>query len=263
MTKQCNKSGMTLVEIIVAMTLLAIMSTMFIVGAVGARKVNAENYKRSEEMYTQAVDAEQYNNNYNYDVDKIRVNKYNGKSGTDNAFKLEADFCDSIVWSTDSYAFKAKLNSVDEDAGYQLKFLQGKDSSVSPNVSNGVYWVKFYNDSGTDLANFAETPELTGGKFFDANNNSSGNHVMLNTVNGSISQFGVIIGSIDYFAFTENAGIYDAATHTPSISDFVINSTNFDKFCEEKDGTKTGFIVIHYTGGNTYLNQAEFDATTP
>ena len=85
---------------------------------------------------------------------------------------------------------------IDEDAGYQLKFLQGKDINITPNPEKSVYWVKFYNNSGADMNFYALTPELTGGKFFDVNNNSSGNSLLIPIGDGGNQQFGVVLSGV-------------------------------------------------------------------
>lgn len=255
-----NKKGVTLVEVIIAMTLMAMMAGMLVTIAVQAKNTNRDNYIRSNEMNTQAVNAEQYNNNKNYNMSEIKVNKYVGSGQSDNTFALKADFGSGITWNTTAYGFKSKLNDIDKDAGYQMKFLQGKDANVAPDASVGVYWVKFYNDSGAELTNFVETPAGTGGSFFDVNKNVSGARVIMTTGIGGVSQFGFIISGADYFGFTEtnDAGLYDA-THTAGMSDYIV--TNLDHFCEkDASGNQTGFVIIHYMGGSTYYNQAEYEA---
>ena len=87
-----NKKGVTLVEVIIAMTLMGMMAGMLVTIAVQAKNTNRDNYIRSREMNTQAVDAEQYNNNKNYNMNEIKVNKYVGAGQADNTFNLEADF---------------------------------------------------------------------------------------------------------------------------------------------------------------------------
>lgn len=261
--KKHNKKGVTLVEVIIAMTLLSMMAGMLVTVAVNAKNTNRDNYFRSKEMNEQALNAEQYNDAKNYDMNDIKVNKYVGDGQTDNDFALEADWGDGIKWNTTAYGYKTKLNSIDSKAGYQLKFLQGTNVNITPNVNNGEYWVKFYNDSGAEITNFVMTPTTTGGKFFDANNNSSGNSVPLTTGIGGVSQFGFIATSSgDYFGFTETNDDLYSASHVPSTSDFILsNETTFKKYCEtDSNGNLTGYIVIHYMGGTTYLTQAEFDA---
>lgn len=253
-----NEKGMTLVEVIVAMTLLGIMSGMFVTAAVYAAKANRDNYFRANEMATQAVDAAEFNSAKNYDMNEIRVSENNASGTADNSFTLEADF-GTVSWSTTAYGYKSKLNDIDEDAGYQLKFFEGQDTAVSPDPSNGIYWVKFYNDSGVDLINYAETPELTGGVFFDVNKNSTGNSLLLNTPTGSISQFGFKASGPDLFGFTMSPGLYDA-DHSMSVDDIMIESSDFEKFCEkDASNNKTGYIIIHFNGSD-YLSQSEFES---
>ena len=74
-----NKKGMTLVEVIIAMALLSGMSAMLVTVAVAAKKQNLENYYRNNEMYTQAVNAEQYNDNKTVNMNELKVNKFSSK----------------------------------------------------------------------------------------------------------------------------------------------------------------------------------------
>ncbi len=258
-----NQKGMTLVEIIVAMTLLGIMSGMFVTAAVYAVKSNAQNYQRDKEMHTQAVDAAQYNDNKNYDMDDLKVNKLIASGTTSNEFTLTADFGSGIKWETTAYGFKSKLNNYQKNVSYQLKFFQGKNTSVQPDASKGIYWVKFYNDCGVDTLGYVETPETVGGRFFDVNSTTAGNTLLLNTPTGSKSEFGFVAasaGMTDFFGFSENGGMY-ADDYASLGNEFKITDANFDYYCEvDADGNKTGYIIIHYTGVGTYLNQADFDA---
>lgn len=43
---------------------------------------------------------------------------------------------------------------------------------------------------------YALTPELTGGKFFDVNNNSSGNSLLIPIGDGGNQQFGVVLSGV-------------------------------------------------------------------
>ena len=60
-------------------------------------------------------------------ANELKVNKFSSSGKTTNEFALEADFGSGIKFNTTAYGFKAKLNNIDEDAGYQLKFLRVRD----------------------------------------------------------------------------------------------------------------------------------------
>ena len=83
-----NKKGMTLVEVIIAMALLSGMSAMLVTVAVAAKRQNLENYYRNNEMYTQAVNAEQYNDNKTVNMNELKVNKFSSSGKTTNEFAL-------------------------------------------------------------------------------------------------------------------------------------------------------------------------------
>ena len=162
-----------------------------------------------------------------------------------------------IKFNTTFYGFKAKLNNIDEDAGYQLKLLfQGKDVNITPNPEKSVYWVKFYNNSGADMNFYALTPELTGGKFFDVNNNSSGNSLLIPIGDGGSQQFGVVLSGVtgsDYFGFSQSSDLYSKDSHPPMRSAFKITDATFDHYLEkDASGKATGYVVIHYMGGSDY-----------
>ena len=224
-----NKKGMTLVEDIIAMALLSGMSAMLVTVAVAAKRQNLENYYRNNEMYTQAVNAEQYNDNKTVNMNELKVNKFSSSGKTTNEFALEADFGSGIKFNTTAYGFKAKLNNIDEDAGYQLKFLQGKDINITPNPEKSVYWVKFYNNSIGD---------------------------------GGNQQFGVVLSGVtgsDYFGFSQSSDLYSSAP-TADAAAFKITDATFDHYLEkDASGKATGYVVIHYMGGSDYKNQAEYD----
>ena len=47
-------------------------------------------------MYTQAVNAEQYNDNKTVNMNELKVNKFSSSGKTTNEFALEADFGSGI-----------------------------------------------------------------------------------------------------------------------------------------------------------------------
>ena len=109
---------------------------------------------------------------------------------------------------------------------------------------------------------YALTPELTGGKFFDVNNNSSGNSLLIPIGDGGNQQFGVVLSGVtgsDYFGFSQSSDLYSDAP-TADAAAFKITNTTFDHFLEkDASGKATGYVVIHYMGGSDYKNQADYD----
>ena len=258
-----NESGMTLVEIIVAMALLGVMSSMFVTTAVFASRSNANNYNRDKEMHAQAVDAAQYNDHKTYEVYDLKVNKNNAAGTNSNQFTLKADFGGGIVWETKTNGFKAKRNNYQKGTSYQLKFFDSGSLDIKPDPTKGIYWIRYYNDSGTDMLQYVNTPETVGGRFFDVNSNTAGNEMLVNTPTGGKAEFGIVVtaGQTDIFGFSENGDLY-TDDHIMTENDHKFTSTDFEKFLEvDAEGNKTGFVVIHYNGGDEYLNQAEYEAS--
>ena len=111
---------------------------------------------------------------------------------------------------------------------------------------------------------YALTPELTGGKFFDVNNNSSGNSLLIPVGDGGNQQFGVVLSGVtgsDYFGFSQSSDLYSDAP-TADTAAFKITKDTFKYFLEkDASGNPTGYVVIHYMGGANYKNQADYDAS--
>ena len=109
---------------------------------------------------------------------------------------------------------------------------------------------------------YALTPELTGGKFFDVNNNSSGNSLLIPIGDGGNQQFGVVLSGVtgsDYFGFSQSSDLY-SSTPTADAAAFKITDATFDHYLEkDASGKATGYVVIHYMGGSDYKNQADYD----
>ena len=166
MKKNRNLKGMTLVECIIAMCVLGAIAGMFVTVAVKAKNMNTQNYKRSNTMYKQAAAAENFNTNVKYGMD-CRVSKMI-TGGATNKVTMDANF-GSIDLETEAYGYTAKRTDDDEDSqdkNYQLRFFRSDYADIldPPDPANGRYWIKIYNDTGSDIDwKFFATPTVDGG----------------------------------------------------------------------------------------------------
>ena len=91
--KNTNKKGMTLVEVIISMCILAAIAGMFVTVAVAAKKKNTDTYLRSNEMYEQAAAAEAFDTSKDYGAGSSHIKKLlTGGATSTNEYNLTADF---------------------------------------------------------------------------------------------------------------------------------------------------------------------------
>lgn len=259
-----NTKGMTLVEVIIAMCILGVLSAMFVTIAVRAKKENLYNLRRSNEMYEQAAFAESYNTDVKYGSNVKVVKLTTGSLTTDNKFTLSADF-GTISLSTDAYGYMVTRRDKDKkDADYNLRFFRSEYGSIAepPDPENGRYWVKIYNDSGSDIDYlFFAKPLVDGGRFYDDDGpiDNEKNEICTTMAAGSKREFGIIVGSTEpVFTISHNEDI-NTSSHVNDGEDQSFDSSTLENYFEEKDGKITGFIIMHICEDGTIRNQADFE----
>lgn len=263
MKKNRNLKGMTLVECIIAMCVLGAIAGMFVTVAVKAKNMNTQNYKRSNTMYKQAAAAENFNTNVKYGMD-CRVSKMI-TGGATNKVTMDANF-GSIDLETEAYGYTAKRTDDDEDSqdkNYQLRFFRSDYADIldPPDPANGRYWIKIYNDTGSDIDwKFFATPTVDGGTFYD-NDGPIAGEISQTMPSGSITQFGLQLSltpSSTIFTMSDNEFI-NSPDHVSS-GDVVFDESLFENYLEVKNGKLTGFVIIHLTNEGI-LNQEEYEAS--
>ncbi len=256
--KKHNRKGMTLIEVIIAMTILGIASTMIVMSLVYAVKANAYNYKRAKEVSYQSNYAENYDDTKVYAYDEADVNPYS--IGGTNSVDLTAEFGDKTLETKNVASFKSKLNGFAETINYELKFFDSSANKLGTtlNPANGVYMVTFYNNSGTDLINFTlsvDPDPATGGHFFNTEGVPlpDASHNPGDMISGAKYNVGVVCGSSETIMEISNpAGAsYGFTLKTDNLSDYVDVDDN---------GNETGYILIHYMGEGRYLSQTQYEA---
>ncbi|MBQ7071417.1 MAG: prepilin-type N-terminal cleavage/methylation domain-containing protein [Ruminococcus sp.] len=247
--KKHNKKGMTLVECIIAMALLGAMSGMLVTIAVAAKRQNLANYQRSAEMYKQATEIEQFNPDYNYGSEvKVQylISKAAGSAGVSgNEFKLGADF-GTYKLNTKTYGFKSNPTGLDKNnQKYSLKALKSEFSTlqVMPNLAEGKFVVKVYNDAGYTVNVGLFGPDSGGGMFYDDTDTTSLSGKPWTTI---------MDGGSTTYVYRGGSGeeMFDIVNHDNadgSISAYgTITKDNYETIMERDDkGYLTGYMIIH------------------
>ena len=248
--KNTNKKGMTLVEVIISMCILAAIAGMFITIAVAAKKKNADTAQRSREMYEQAAAAESFNTSVKYDTDTIKVSKLL-TNGPSNSVKISADF-GTIKLETNASAYKVTRRGKDgNDKDYNLRFFRSDNVNIAtPDPSTGKYWVKVFNHTGMSLD---VTYLANDGTFFDLKESPLTNPGVV-IPNETCSQLGYQVGSS-----AELFKLVDYNDNSITFGSGSFTKESIEKFMEKVNGNKTGIIIIHICDGLELKSQEEYE----
>lgn len=244
---KANMSGMTLVEVLVAMTLFTIMFMMIFGIMTASVKLNADTRVYDQEVDVQVEDAERYNP-MGAVVDGVTssssfVESYDEVTGT-NKFPLSFMFSSSArTIEIDAYAYK--VQSRDENNGYSLKFF----SSTRPDTVNNKYWIRVINVSSTDNEKiYLYLPKDDHGSFY-LKNESEPYTTVLSKVVPLQTALGVGYDMTDsgskYFWVSTLADLNHEQLETTAVDKnfILINATTLALYDVEGDG----YIDIYYT----------------
>lgn len=242
-----NKQGMTLVEVLVAMTIFTIMFMMVFGIMASSIKLNAETRNYDQEIDVQIEDAERYNpmnatvNNLN--SSSLNVSEYDDVTGT-NKFPLTFSFSSTgRVITIDGYAYS--VDSRDDENGFSLKFF----SSTRPDVLNKKYWIRLYNVSSNDNSKiYLYLPKENHGSFY-LKNESEPYTTMIHKVVPINTALGV------GYDRTDSGNTYFWVSTLPDLSHEQLETTAIDKnFIQvnnitiaDYDFENDGYIDIYYT----------------
>lgn len=256
--KKYNKKGMTLVEVIVAMTILGIMSALFVSVAVAAKKQNKDNAKRSAEMYEQAAAAENYDPTKEYSTEDIKVSKFLS-TGTSNTFTIRAEF-EGYDLKTDVYGYK--VNRMDEDTkseGYRLRFFKSQNADIVPTLEPGEYWVKVINESGAEIDLFTSTPD---GRLLNSSGTSLGSEFTQLLPNKGMVDFVFKPGDEgleNLFGFSTNEGLFEPE-HAISGWDRIITRSEFPSLLDvNESGEVMSTITLYFYEGQV-ISKATYES---
>ena len=257
-----NQKGMTLVEVVISMCILGAIAAMFVTIAVEAKKKNLDTYRRSNEMYTQAAYAENFNTDVKYDGD-VKVSRL--MAGSTNKYTIGADF-GTINLEAEAYGYKAeRTNEDNRDTRYRLRFFRSEYASLfdAPDPENGKFIIKIYNDSGEDIDGlFLATPTIGGGTWYTDEGPAPGERTRA-MANGACFMIGLQLSSSPssiVFTMSQNPGINDPS-HT-ALGDYSFDESAFESFLEVKGGRLTGYAIFHICPDGSIKNQSQFEEMT-
>ena len=244
---KANKSGMTLVEVLVAMALFAILF-LFMSGIMFASvKLNSQTRTYDQETDVQVKEAENYNplaaeaDGITNPTANISTYDYNGASADDELVFSFSGISKTIRIKANAY----QVNSADEQNGFQLKFFE----STGPDITDGKYWVRVINVSSTDNAViYLYLPKEDAGSFYLKNESEPYTSVVSKTVPVKTSLgigYDMSGSGTKYFWATTRDGLAsDQLDSIPLDKDYIlINSTSLSGYDRETDG----YIDIYYT----------------
>ncbi|MBE6836811.1 MAG: type II secretion system protein [Ruminococcus sp.] len=242
-----NTKGMTLVEVLVAMTIFTMMFMMVFGIMLASIKLNADTRKYDQEIDVQVEDAERYNpmaatvNGEN--SSSTDISEYDEITGS-NKLELSFSFPNvSKVIEIDGYAYS--VNSKDDTNGFSLKFF----SSTRPDIANNKYWIRIFNVSSSDNTKlWLYLPKDDHGSFY-LKNESEPYTTMLSKTVPINTALGVGFDKTDsgnkYFWVTTLPSLtHEQLEATAVDKNFIqVNSTNLINYDKETDG----YIDIYYT----------------
>lgn len=237
-----NKSGMTIVEILVAMTLLAMMFMIVFGYMLASVKLNAQTRTYDQEVDVQVEDAERYN------PMAATVNGSSSSSSNVSSFsnqQIDFNFGGRVI-SINTDAYQADSRDPDNN-GFQLKFF----SDIGPDTANGKYWIRIFNVqlSSTDTAEIFLYLPSESGSFYVKNESTPYTSVVskkipIDTALGvGYDMSGAASGDYFFVSTTGTLSQSDYGTWVSGDSQIYINSANLSDYDAEGDG----YIDIYYT----------------
>ena len=275
-----NEKGMTLIEIIVATAVFGVACATLFTAILFAIKENKENYFAGNEIQMQMNSAERYNSKKSLLDNKVV--KYRFSSNHSNKVEYYVDFStthDGVntghtfdMSDNKVYAYMAIKGTNDRAATYQMRFFEPENTNVV-DVSEGKYWVNFYNFSSTDLDRAITVNEPAGATLYSATGEPVAHEwegIALADSNGAVSlQIGLNIKNMDpakkeiiVIGEWNNEYFNDPSYTLLPSDDFLLTRDNIDHFCEMEDGKYTGYINIYFDGTNFY-NAEQMEAKYP
>lgn len=260
-----NEKGMTLVEMIVAIALFGMTCATLFTAILFAINSNKLSLYTGREMQQQTNVSEQYNNLDSLGANGVIKNNMGGLAG--NKIQLDAKFDNGdVVSNKEVYAFQAKLNNMDVDAGYSLRFFEPQSNDVKPQPEDGFYWIKLWNYSSANIDHMwvVRDPKVT---FIDSSGNNINNEIWeINVADGCIS-FGMMIKRTpdtveNLWAYQEEyTNMFEDPTSVGTYPNFILTRSNLANFCEIDPTTNkpTGNVNIYYYNGN-YYNYEDYEA---
>ena len=246
-----NLSGMTLVEVLVAMTLFAMMFAMVIGIMVVSVRMNGETQNYDGEVDEQVRDVERFNPMGAYifgrTITTTDVSNYELVPGT-NELQLRFTFGSKDIPVT-GYTYQA--NSVNAANGFNLKFF----SSLRPDTGNNRYWIRIINVSSTDDKKISlYLPQEDHGVFYQKNGTETYTAVISKNVpiNTALSVgFDATDAASTYFWFSDRDKVEESLM-TEGNGYYKVDAANTSLYADTD-----GYIDIYYTDSG-FKNKTEY-----
>lgn len=242
-----NHSGMSLVEILVAMTIFSIMFMMVSLCMSYSVRQNVKTQNYDEEIDEQVEDAEKYNPMGAYIAD---VN------GIDSITSLQKD--KEIKFSFGSrtitvYSDTYQVDSRNQANGFKLKFF----SNIKPDVSNGKYWVRLVNgtNSNKTICLYLPSDDKKPGSFYTTSGTEPFSTAVVKTIPAESSRsIGFNASKADDIFFYISEG---ESTNPESLPDKIMKTGNLS------DYNDNGYIDIYYyhddTGTEKFMTKTDYE----
>lgn len=275
-----NEKGMTLIEIIVATAVFGIACATLFTAILFAIKQNKENYYAGNEIQMQMNSAERFNSKKTLIDNKVL--KYRFSDTHSNKVSYTVSFSKTHDGTVTGHNFELEDNKVyaymaikgtnDRAATYQMRFFESEDAKlVDPD--NGKFWIRFYNYSSTDLPRTITVNEAKGLTLYGVDGESIAQEVNQDALSSTVGTASLQVGfdkskmasdADEYVVIGGHANEYFKNPDYTLVSgdDFMLNESNFDKYCEMQEGKYTGYIDIYYDGTG-YYSAEEMEAKDP
>ena len=257
-----NEKGMTLIEMIVAIAIFGMTCATLFTAMLFAINSNKLSIYTGREMQQQQNVVEEYNHLDSLGANGVIKNNLGGLSG--NKITLDAVFDDGTKVSNENvYAFQAKLNNIDVDAGYSLRFFEPESNEVRPDPDKGFYWVKIWNYSSANIDDLQVTwdPAVT---LINSGGTNHQERIWEIILPNGCAAFGMLIKNTpdtveELWAYQEQytnmfTNMYGDELSDGTLPTFILTRSNMLDYCELDPVTNkpTGYINVYYYKGNYY-----------
>lgn len=229
---------MTLVEVLIAMGIFAVITTGFCMSASYALKAQAKAKKRLTETNNQTTNLEHYSGVIDFDAAKVRQ-----LDGGTNQWTMIYDFPSATLVNDKLHGY----TSVTDDPVFQLGFFSAIDRI---NLASNEYWFTVYN-YGSEQQNW-DISCASGFVFFDNEGKTAASPQELPTHLVAGDGYALKFGIRNVSGGSISGGVI---TFKEWGTGTTIATLGLDNYI---DSDRYGFI---YFDGATFLNATDFDAT--
>lgn len=238
-----NKAGMTLVEVLVAMTLFTIMFMMVFSIMIYSTRMNAQTRNYDQEIDVHVEEAERYNPMAvtidGHSSTSTDVSKYDAATRS-----IDFKFSGNTI-TVGAVAFQ--VNSKDDNNAFKLKFF----NSTRPDVAHNKYWVRIYNVTTNETDNakiFLYMPTDSEGNFYLKNGSEALSEKVARTIPPktalAVGFDGSVVSGQDLFYVSTIDGDRSDVVSQAENTQTLIKITKANLINYDPDGD--GYVDIYY-----------------